>query len=75
MAAVFVAGATDPIIGRGLARFWNLLATPRDLAADPVLTARMAEVIADPDAYPPPPNEGPTRTELLEHLAGTEAVA
>ena len=29
IAAVFVAGATDPIIGRGLARFWNLLATAR----------------------------------------------
>ena len=28
MAAVFVAAATDPIIGRGLARFWNLLRTP-----------------------------------------------
>ena len=29
MAAVFVAGATDPVIGRGLMRLWNLLATPR----------------------------------------------
>ena len=35
MAAVFVAGATDPVIGRGLMRLWNLLATPEDLMQDP----------------------------------------
>ena len=42
---------------------------------DPVLLARMAEVMADPDAYPVPEREGPSRTELLEHLASKEAVA
>ena len=52
MAALFVAGATDPVIGRALARLWNLLALPADLAADPVTAARMLEVMSDPDAYP-----------------------
>jgi hypothetical protein len=69
LAAVFVAAATDPVIGRGLARFWNLLATPNDLMQDGELLTRMAEVMADPDAYPIPPRGGPSRRELLEALA------
>jgi hypothetical protein len=69
MAALFVAGATDPVIGRALARLWNLLALPSDLAADPVTAGRMLEVMSDPDAYPPPPRVGPTRAELLAALA------
>jgi 2-polyprenyl-6-methoxyphenol hydroxylase-like FAD-dependent oxidoreductase len=69
LAAVFVAAATDPIIGRGMARFWNLLATPAEFMADPVLLGRMAEVMANPEKYPIPPREGPTREELLAHLA------
>ena len=68
MAALFAAGATDPVIGRALARLWNLLALPADLAADPEVVARMAAVLADPDAYPPPPRVGPTRSELLAVL-------
>jgi 2-polyprenyl-6-methoxyphenol hydroxylase-like FAD-dependent oxidoreductase len=68
MAALFAAGATDPVIGRALARLWNLLALPSDLAADPVTAGRMMEVMADPDAYPSPPREGPTRAELLAAL-------
>jgi hypothetical protein len=75
IAAVFAAGATDPVIGRGLARFWNLLATPSDLMGDTVLLARMAEVMAHPEDFPIPPSEGPTREGLLEHLADQEAVA
>jgi 2-polyprenyl-6-methoxyphenol hydroxylase-like FAD-dependent oxidoreductase len=63
--AVFVAAATDPVIGRGLARFWNLLATPTDLMADGELLTRMAAVMADPDAYPVPARTGPSRHELL----------
>jgi hypothetical protein len=39
------------------------------MAADAVLTGRMAEVMANPDAYPTPPAEGPTREALLDHLA------
>ena len=69
VAALFVAAATDPVIGRGLARFWNLLATPRDLMRDGELLTRMAAVMADPDAYPVPPRNGPSRTELLDALA------
>jgi 2-polyprenyl-6-methoxyphenol hydroxylase-like FAD-dependent oxidoreductase len=69
MGAVFAAAQTDPIIGRGMARFWNLLATPVDLMGDAALMARMAEVMADPDSYPLPPVEGPTRAELLAALA------
>ena len=33
-----------------------------------VTAARMLEVMADPDAYPPPRREGPTRVELLAAL-------
>jgi len=66
--ALFVAAATDPIIGRAMARFWNLLATPAELMADAELLGRIAEVMANPDAYPLPPREGPTRAELLARL-------
>lgn len=75
MGAVLAASATDPIIGRGMARFWNLLATPTDLLTDAELMSRMAEVMADPDAHPLPPREGPTRAELLAALTGSEAIA
>ncbi len=75
MAALFAAAATDPIIGRGMSRFWNLLALPGDLMGDPELMARMAEVMADPDAWPTPPAEGPTRTELLDALAALPTTA
>jgi len=75
MSALFVAGATDPVIGRALARLWNLLDTPAALAAKPEVVARMAAVMADPDAYPPPPREGPTRRELLAALGPTEEAA
>jgi 2-polyprenyl-6-methoxyphenol hydroxylase-like FAD-dependent oxidoreductase len=73
MAAVFVAGATDPVIGRGLMRLWNLLATPEDLMADPVLLARVMEVMAHPEEHPPPAREGPSRHELLAALAEERA--
>lgn len=68
-AAVLVAGGTDPVVGRGLVRFWNLLAKPADLVADAAFIGRVAEIMADPSAYPVPPKEGPTRSELLERLA------
>jgi 2-polyprenyl-6-methoxyphenol hydroxylase-like FAD-dependent oxidoreductase len=70
MGAVFVAAQTDPVIGRGIARFMNLLATPVQLMADGELMTRIAEVMADPSAYPIPPRVGPTRSELLEQLGG-----
>jgi 2-polyprenyl-6-methoxyphenol hydroxylase-like FAD-dependent oxidoreductase len=73
LAAVFVAAATDPILGRGLARFMNLLMTPAQLMSDPALLARMAEVMANPDQFPIPPSTGPSRSELLEALEGRAA--
>jgi 2-polyprenyl-6-methoxyphenol hydroxylase-like FAD-dependent oxidoreductase len=73
MAAVFVAAATDPIIGRGIAKFMNLLQTPAQLMSDPELIQRIGEVMADPDAYPVPPREGPGRRELLAMLADDPA--
>jgi flavin-dependent dehydrogenase len=69
MGALFVAAETDPVIGRAIARFFNLLATPADLMADGELLTRMAAVMADPDAYPLPRREGPSRAQLLETLA------
>jgi hypothetical protein len=69
LGAVFVAAATDPVLGRGMARFWNLLSTWNELMADPAFLARMLEVMADPDAFPPPPRTGPTRDELLAIVA------
>jgi 2-polyprenyl-6-methoxyphenol hydroxylase-like FAD-dependent oxidoreductase len=69
MGAVFAAAATDPVIGRAMARFWNLLATPSDLMADGELLARVAAVMADPDAHPLPKSDGPSRDALLEALA------
>lgn len=69
LVAVFVAAQSDPVLGRGLLRLLNLLATPAELAADPVYAARAAAVMADPDAYPPPPREGPDREGLLAAVA------
>jgi hypothetical protein len=36
--------------------------------ADPELMARMAEVASEPDKYPIPPREGPSRRTLLAQL-------
>ncbi|HZN16138.1 MAG TPA: FAD-dependent oxidoreductase [Acidimicrobiales bacterium] len=68
LAALFIAAQNDPILGRGMARFWNLLATPAEMFGDGELLTRMAEVMANPDAYPIPPREGPTREQLLNTL-------
>jgi hypothetical protein len=65
MRALTAASRTDPVLGRGFARLWNLLATPLDLAADAEFQARAAAVFADPDAHTIPPIEGPSRAELL----------
>jgi hypothetical protein len=73
MGALFAAAATDPVLGRALARLMNLLTLPADLMADPAVRARAAEVMADPDAYPPPTQDGPTRADLLESLAASPA--
>jgi 2-polyprenyl-6-methoxyphenol hydroxylase-like FAD-dependent oxidoreductase len=72
MAAVFAAAATDPVIGRGLARLFNLLVTPAGMTADAELMARMADVMAHPEDHPLPVPEGPTREALLGALAAPE---
>ncbi len=69
MAAVFAAAATDPVIGRTIARVMNMLVLPSEMVTDVEFVARAAEVMADPDAYPPPPRTGPSRAELLASLA------
>ena len=68
-AAVFVAAATDPVIGRGLARFWNLLATP----ARPDGRSGPARPHGRGDGQPrrlprPRPRRARAAAELLAHL-------
>ncbi|MEY2470610.1 MAG: hypothetical protein QOF21_3308 [Actinomycetota bacterium] len=74
MRAIFVAAATDPLIGRAFARFFNLLALPQEMMSDPVVMARVAEVMAAPDKYPVPEQAGPTRDELLAALSNQEKI-
>lgn len=66
--SVLVAAQTDPVIGRAMVRFWNLLGTPAQIMGDPEVMAAVAGVLAEPDRYPIPPREGPTRDELLAAL-------
>ena len=75
MGALFAAAATDPVLGRALARLMNLLTLPNDLMADPAVLARAAEVMAHPDDFPAPTTDGPTRAELLDALAASPAPA
>src|SRR5690606_23692889 len=75
LGALFVAGTSDPVIGRALARLWNLLDRPVDLAGQPEVVARMAEVMSNPDDHPPPPSTAPSRAELLDLLGVTAAAA
>ena len=42
--------------------------TPAEMMTDGELLARMAEVMANPEAYPLPPREGPSRSALLANL-------
>ena len=72
MRAIFAAAATDPVIGRAFARFFNLLSLPAEMMGDPVVMARVADVMANPDKYPMPEPDGPTREELLAALSEYE---
>jgi len=69
MGAVMAAGQTDPVIGRAMARLWNLLTKPDQLSADPEFMARVAAVMGDPVTYPTPVPAGPSRQVLLDNLA------
>ncbi|MBI2705893.1 MAG: NAD(P)-binding protein [Actinobacteria bacterium] len=73
MGAVFAAAATDPVIGRGIARCMNLLMTPSELMSDPAFLARAVTVMANPDDFPLPERHGPTRAELLDSLGSVAA--
>ncbi|HUZ42864.1 MAG TPA: FAD-dependent oxidoreductase [Acidimicrobiales bacterium] len=73
MTTILAAAATDPVLGRGFAKLWNLIATPAELAADPTYTARVAAVLAEPERYPAPVRVGPTRAEFLDALQATHA--
>lgn len=73
LATIIVAAASDPVLGRGFARLWNLLATPEQLALDPVYTTRAAEVLSEPERYPLPQRDGPTRERLLAALSEPHA--
>ena len=63
------AGQTDPVIGRGMARLFNLLTLPAELNADPQFAARAAAIMGDPMNYPTPERPGPAREVLLGALA------
>jgi len=65
---LLVAAQTDPVLGRAMVRFWNLLGTPLEIMGDPDVMAAAAAVLAEPEKYPIPPREGPTRDELLAAL-------
>ena len=67
--AVLAAGQTDPVIGRAMARLWNLLTKPAEPGQDPEFVARAAAIMADPDTYPTPVAAGPSRQVLLETVA------
>ena len=67
---LMAAAATDPVLGRGLAKLWHLLHTPAALAGDMEFGMRAAAVMSDPDA-PVPPSEGPAREELLATVAAS----
>jgi 2-polyprenyl-6-methoxyphenol hydroxylase-like FAD-dependent oxidoreductase len=71
--AVLAAGQTDPVIGRAMARLWNLIALPAELDGDGAFRTRAAEIMADPLRYPAPDPGGPTRDQLLEALVAHDA--
>ncbi len=63
------ASQSDPIVGRAMARLFNLLSLPSELDADPRFALRAAEIMGDPEHYPTPERPGPTRETLLDALA------
>ncbi len=66
IARVFAAGGQDPVVGRGILRLMNLLATPSELMADPEFLAQAMTILGDPDTYPVrPPPDGPDRDSIL----------
>ena len=69
MRAVILGSSTDPVVGRGVMRVMNMLATPDELFNDPEFMGRVAAIIADPDTGSASYNDGPTRAEMLAAVA------
>ncbi|MHB8438645.1 MAG: NAD(P)/FAD-dependent oxidoreductase [Acidimicrobiales bacterium] len=67
--ALFVRGATDPVVGRALLRMINLLARPDELMNDAAVVQRGMQLVAEAAGDPLPVNPGPTRDELLGSAA------
>jgi 2-polyprenyl-6-methoxyphenol hydroxylase-like FAD-dependent oxidoreductase len=64
-ARIIVEGGSDPVIGRGILRFINLLALPQDLMTDMEFVAAVAPIVSNPEPAPLPTPEGPTREDVL----------
>lgn len=65
--ALFASGQGDPLLGRALAQYVNLLRTPTQIATDPAIVEALTERTGAA-ASPSTGGEGPTREELLLHL-------
>ncbi|HEY8547154.1 MAG TPA: hypothetical protein VIL36_18970 [Acidimicrobiales bacterium] len=64
-AQILAEGETDPVIGRALARLFNLLMLPEELMTDTEFLARVAPIVARPMPATPVVPPGPTRDEVL----------
>jgi 2-polyprenyl-6-methoxyphenol hydroxylase-like FAD-dependent oxidoreductase len=67
-AQILAEGETDPVIGRAIARLFNLLMLPDELMTDVEFLSRVAPIVARPMPELPTAAPGPTRDEVL---AGT----
>ncbi len=67
--AVMAASQTDPVIGRGMARLWNLLTTPGRAERRPRVHGQGRGDHGRPRRLPGPGPTGPSRQLLLERLA------
>lgn len=68
ISALFSWGANDPILGRALARYVNLMELPSELLGRSEVVARAAELGAAQEETMTEPSSGPSREELLAHL-------
>jgi len=64
-AQILAEGETDPVIGRAIARLFNLLMLPDELMTDVEFLARVAPIVARPMPDLPVAPPGPTRDEVL----------
>ena len=59
---------TSPVVFRAFLRWFNLIATPDALMADPEIVAAVLAAYNDRDNRVEPPPLGPTRPHLLREL-------